>query len=1485
MAEDFTIDGKVNIDYSAFDAMSAAGERAFNKNKKAFDRLDTTFGQIEQRLTSLGKFTPFGNLSTELLVATRNAKGLDDELKSISKKDKVLLKTANQVAAELGSKNYQNLSGEIDRRLAPDFRPTRDMVGGGANIELSSREKNLAIVTSMTARLAAEDAKLARQEQILAGNMREVTQGFDQAQKERQAYMQTTYRAGSISSFTEGMLTPEAAAMQKLLKSFNLQDVFSGADDELVKLGNHLPRIRYALYDVAASATATGLALTAMAIVPAVFAAKAERAFADVVRTSKVSGDEIGKLRKQFVDLQQTIPESFAEITNIGALAGQLNIAKSSLASFTETVAMFSATTNVNVQDAATAFGRLDQLIDGINGRYEQLGSSILAVGVNSVATESQIIAISQQIASIANLANFSADQVIGLSGALASVGTSPELSRGIITRLFGNIQSAVAQGGEALKKFGAVSGESAAEFEQGWQTSAASQLIQFLKGLNDDGAQAETTLRGLGIASIRDIPALLKLAQGWKDVAESLRVARDGFIDNTELQKQYGTITATVSDRVQILSNNFQAFMAGIGGASSALVPLIDFASEFLRVLTDIISNPVGQFLAGLVSSITLVGGALLLLVGGIAFGVARFTAITQAALDFNHMQGLLQTSLVKTTDAQVANTVAQNANNLTLRESVKQIGSAVAQTKIFRSVLASTGITLAITAALSGLAIAFEAISNASKSAGEKAKEYFNDIDVSQAIKADTQALMDGVLAYDYATARQEDSINSISARKQALIGMTEAEKAAQEELDKTTTSVKQQTIAFGENYAQILAAEFGNKVVSDKNNPLRKLFDDPKLFEAFKKTGLTALDVVTTTIQNGLPAAQAKIDAAFQQLAIEAPSTELPDGTLGASTRIGEDAQKALDAKIAFNELAVATENLTEQEKATIEYERALGTALQETATEAEIATEKLKEYKDAVANAFLDTNTVSDFADSFTKLAEGIGQGGTSLSSFSKAGRTNLANFQDSVAKAIRAGGSLGMDSTEAVAALFASLRAQGIDTANLLAQVASMEIEGFDPSRLGVLMNSSAFDDISASFNGIVESADDAGGAIGGVTEKVRTLLNYASDLEAVYSRAFDIRFSSQSTLDEITSSFQKISEATADAAQEINDLNNSISKLSSDKALKEYFLSVAEAYGDTIRAAQLRAEIAEIDSDLVSSTQDLAKAQGRASKTLVGNSEAAIDNRAEVLGLVSSYQSHIKALASSGMSQQQLAIRTAELRQDFLDQATALGYNSAELGTYASAFDDVAYAIDNVPRDITVDVDSNPAVTALNEIRDAANAASGAVSGINNQMPDFDSYTTRKTALQAQINAGIAYIEELRRAGNGSGAVNYADRVLDVLVRRMRNNDFYSGGYTGAGGKYDVAGIVHRGEYVVPKEQVNQTTGTPYFMQQPRSFATGGYAGGAASSMMVELSPTDRAILRNVGGSGEVVLYANNEAIARSVNAGNRQIVATGGRQ
>src|SRR5699024_11639797 len=112
----------------------------------------------------------------------------------------------------------------------------------------------------------------------------------------------------------------------------------------------------------------------------------------------------------------------------------------------------FASSTDVSVDSSATAFGRLSELLIVTSDEYEILGSSILSVGVNSVATESQIIEISQQIAGIAGTAGLTADEVVGLSSALASIGTARGRPPGLVTGFCTTRSQATSQGGGRLE-------------------------------------------------------------------------------------------------------------------------------------------------------------------------------------------------------------------------------------------------------------------------------------------------------------------------------------------------------------------------------------------------------------------------------------------------------------------------------------------------------------------------------------------------------------------------------------------------------------------------------------------------------------------------------------------------------------------------------------------------------------------------------------------------------------------------------------------------------------------------------------------------------------------------------------------------------------------------------------------------------------------------------------------------------------------------
>jgi hypothetical protein len=71
------------------------------------------------------------------------------------------------------------------------------------------------------------------------------------------------------------------------------------------------------------------------------------------------------------------------------------------------------------------------------------------------------------------------------------------------------------------------------------------------------------------------------------------------------------------------------------------------------------------------------------------------------------------------------------------------------------------------------------------------------------------------------------------------------------------------------------------------------------------------------------------------------------------------------------------------------------------------------------------------------------------------------------------------------------------------------------------------------------------------------------------------------------------------------------------------------------------------------------------------------------------------------------------------------------------------------------------------------------------------------------------VNALMKLNSIMGNIGSAGGAVKNTLHSLHIA-------GFASGGYTGSGGTNEVAGIVHKGEYVVPKSQVDQSTGQPY---------------------------------------------------------------------
>jgi hypothetical protein len=400
-------------------------------------------------------------------------------------------------------------------------------------------------------------------------------------------------------------------------------------------------------------------------------------------------------------------------------------------------------------------------------------------------------------------------------------------------------------------------------------------------------------------------------------------------------------------------------------------------------------------------------------------------------------------------------------------------------------------------------------------------------------------------------------------------------------------------------------------------------------------------------------------------------------------------------------------------------------------------------------------------------------------------------------------------------------------------------------------------------------------------------EEVRTLGDYAGDIGNVITRAFDIRFASTFDIDRIAGAWFDLTEQVEDAQYAVEELIATQQDLGADRALKEYFLSVADAYGDTLRAAQLRKEIAALDREQAQNARELVEAQQIAGGDLTTQGPGARQNRAALLDLVRNYQDYITSLAESGASTDELRQATADARQEFINQATELGFHEEVVLEYAQAFDDVTFAINNVPRDITVNADTNPAIQALNELNAKLNESIDLARELNRTTGEgVTGDTGGADAAKAQRRQNLVNeINRLTKVLNSPQGGTAGRGSLAIRIQRLRDQlasgNYATGGFTGRGGRMEPAGIVHRGEYVVPKQYVNQSSGLPnaQFLAQlqngMRGYAQGGFVGGGMApgdAMMVELSPYDRKLLQD---AGNVQLRVNGRILAETTNTSN----------
>lgn len=1469
-------------------------------------------GEIEQFQKRLDALTRSGKVTEDQYIAT----------------DRALNRMASAFRAGLGgvdryTKGFRELSTELQsaqrafRELAQESAAAGSLTpasDAGNVLNLEDARKYLAIQEAASASVLSQSRKIVAAHEEEARSAREAAKAAQEL-RTSQVGGDSHLNAGNYITAQEEKRTAELANLRRaILSRAEAEDEATLATQASAQAtqsaAENLPRLRYALYDVSSTLTMAGAGMIALAGATVGASVAMDRQFADVLRTTELYAEDLKdsatELRNEFNELFATMPASWGDLTEIGTLAGQLNIASGSVAEFTKLVAQFAATTDVSIEDSATAFGRLSQLLDVPASEFQNLGSSILAVGVNSVATESQIINISTQITSMAASAGFSADQVFGLSSALASLGTQPELSRGVITRLFTNINDAIQQGSERLDQFGAQIGKTGAEFAAAWGADASGTLLSLMEGIGSkEGPAAVATLNELGIVASRDVPTLLRLAQNSDVLRDSLATAAEGYADGTALADQYGAVALTVAERLKVLWNNVQLLFTAFGDTQSLLGPVIDQITSMVRAFTAIASNPIGQFFSLLTVGVIAAAGAMALLAGAATRGVAGLVAVRTAMTEMGISAGMgraqisaLIASLFGLDQAgkSVSGTlIATGASMLGIEKGAGLARNSVAALgTVMRTALPLVAISAGLFAATKGI----EAIGKAMRSNQQVAEDYFGDLTgFQEALAADNAADYSGKVFGEISKEAPKASKATDEAR-QATESWLGIQREVPEGVDEATSSLADQNLILGEN------ADAWVKNSLAQNEAVRKFASDPENLRLMSELGIDMQEFIAAGLEGGdaLDSALDTINSRIQEK-IGSERGSIWDQILGGNlTPSAGDLGPLRELESFINgDLDAAFRGLRDEAAEVSGTTDLLG----ESASGAAGDLESLgSAASDALSDFFDIQNGILGVQNSLFGLGESLAENGAYFDYFSEAGRENMASLLAVI---------------DAITAEAGPNTAQAAANLQLLFEYI-VQGAGVSADQLGVLRDAISelggagtavpTLQIDSFFGGWASGAEKAEKATKKAKEEIITLSDYASDLASVWDRAFDIRFGADSSMDTITASFQNLRKEAEDSAQrvrdlrrdvadlnqEIKNLNGDVKGLQADRALQEYFLGVANQYGDTTRSRQIADQIREIDQEIANTRDEIAEKQREAaektaeadkeianqSKTLVGNSAEAIANRNAIRELVGQYQDHIRALAESGLSEDQLRARTEQLRQDFINQATQLGFNRGELGMYAAAFDDVRVAIDNVPRNVNVSANVDPALQALNEFeakaRAAADNAADAIATGNGR-----GYNVPEITLPVK-----AEIQDMSWGSQASREAGFKIPNTPIFVEP----GFASGGFTGRGGKYEPAGVVHRGEYVIPKSMVNQATGLPYSDALGRlskgapgrtGYASGGYVNGGGFSGAVVVSAFGPMAQQQLLTSQQTFVALSGKSVAEASSREFSNSAALGG--
>lgn len=284
-----------------------------------------------------------------------------------------------------------------------------------------------------------------------------------------------------------------------------------------------------------------------------------ESAFAGVKKTVNATSEELAQMRDDIRQMaKEEIPMTAAELSAIAESGGQLGIHNENIIDFTATMANMDVATNLTSEEAATEFAQFANIVNMGQDKFDELGSTVVALGNNMATTEADIMSMGMRIAAAGDQINLSEADIMAYSAALSSVGIEAEAGGTAFSKMLSKLQIAV-ETGKGLEDYAGVAGMTGSEFKKAFAEDATTAINAFLAGLNNtekNGKSAIAVLEEMGLTEVRLRDTLLRASNASGMFENALQLASDAWEENTALTAEAEQRYKTLESQTQMTKN-----------------------------------------------------------------------------------------------------------------------------------------------------------------------------------------------------------------------------------------------------------------------------------------------------------------------------------------------------------------------------------------------------------------------------------------------------------------------------------------------------------------------------------------------------------------------------------------------------------------------------------------------------------------------------------------------------------------------------------------------------------------------------------------------------------------------------------------------------------------------------------------------------------------------------------------------------------------